>query len=343
MKLLSFSHFRSLLALTVVVALQAQERTLVPGAPGNIPASPQDPSNVEFAIVRQASSEMRLIDRQQKVLFVKSPAANAREAVANLLLSDVGLTLITMALAPQMRMWNPYMNDVLRKGVNLGRGVLVGHGTDTRGFEYDTLAGTTADVTLREGNAEFLIPMKNYLPSADFDISRVQPVLIRLEPRDRDKARVIASRQVLLKENKTGRFDLKPTVAREESKVDQRRVDADVERLPGNVFKLTPKEPLQAGEFALVFRTAAEKGPYTQNVALRPTPIFATSNTPAQRSGLLGAFGGHSSAQPKSEASASPFGMLRRGKTATGPSAATPAAQPGMAGFLAWDFRVVKQ
>ena len=63
-------------------------------------------------------------------------------------LSDAGLTLITMALAPQMRMWNPYMNDSIRKGIDLGKGMLVGHGSDTKGFEYDTLPGATADVTL---------------------------------------------------------------------------------------------------------------------------------------------------------------------------------------------------
>ena len=159
----------------------------------------------------------------------------------------------------------------------------------------------------------------------------MQPVLIRLESRNRDKARVIASRQVVLKENKTSRFDLKPTVVREESNVDQRVVDADVERLPGNVFKLTPKESLQAGEFALVFRTAAAKGTYTQNVALRPTTLLALSNPVAQPSGLA-----------RSQASVSPFGMLRHGRGASGSSAATPAALPGMAGFLAWDFRVVK-
>ena len=72
--------------------------------------------------------------------------------------------------------------------------MLVGHGSDTKGFEYDTLPGATAEVTLKEGNAEFLVPMNNYVPSADFDVARVQPVLVRLELRDRDNVRLIASR-----------------------------------------------------------------------------------------------------------------------------------------------------
>lgn len=130
----------------------------------------------EFPVVRQGTApEIKLTDRPQKVLFVKSQATTAKAAIANLLLTDVGLNLITMALAPQMRMWNPYMNDSIRKGIDLGKGVLVGHGTDTKGFEYDTLPGTTAEVTLKEGNAEFLVPMNSYLPSADFDAAGVQP------------------------------------------------------------------------------------------------------------------------------------------------------------------------
>src|ERR1017187_9922306 len=93
-------------------------------------ASSQDSPALEFAVVRQGASQTRLADRPQKVLFVKSQATNARAAIGNLLLSDVGLTLITMALAPQLRMWNPYMNDSIRKGIDLGKGMLIGHGSD---------------------------------------------------------------------------------------------------------------------------------------------------------------------------------------------------------------------
>src|ERR1022692_4487450 len=127
-------------------------------------ASSQDSPALEFAVVRQGASQTRLTDRPQKVLFVKSQATDAKAAIGNLLLSDVGLTLITKALAPQLRMWNPYMNDSIRKGIDLGKGMLIGHGSDTKGFEYDTLPGATAAVTLKEGTAEFLVPMNTYVP-----------------------------------------------------------------------------------------------------------------------------------------------------------------------------------
>ena len=88
---------------------------------GNADSS-QDSAALAFAVVRQGASQTRLTDRPQKVLFVKSQATSAKEAIGNLLLSDVGLNLITMALAPQMRMWNPYMNDSIRKGIDPRQG-----------------------------------------------------------------------------------------------------------------------------------------------------------------------------------------------------------------------------
>ena len=287
-----------------------------------------------FPIVRQGTRpDIKLTDRVQTVVFVKSQATDAKTAIANLLLSDAGLSLITMALAPQMKMWNPYMNDGIRKGVDLGKGMLVGHGSDTKGFEYDTLPGDTADATLTEGAAEFLLPVKNYLPAADFDLSTIQPVLLKLEPRERDRARLLTSRQVELKQNKKGRFDIKPTVERLETSVDQNCVPASVDRLPGGVFKIVPNEPLLAGEYAIVFRTASSSGSNTQNVALKPAAQPAPTCGPGRSIPTAGSC-------PTS--STSPFSMLRGGFK---PAAATsaPVVQPGMAGFIAWDFRVVKQ
>jgi hypothetical protein len=135
-----------------------------PGPEVGNAASPQDSAALAFPIVRQGAFQTRLTDHPQKVLFVKSQATSAKEAIGNLLLSDVGLTLITMALAPQLRMWNPYLNDGIRKGVDLGKGVLVGHGSDTKGFEYDTLPGATAEVTLKEGSAALPFSVWNDAP-----------------------------------------------------------------------------------------------------------------------------------------------------------------------------------
>ena len=305
-------------------------------------ASSQDSPALEFAVVRQGPSfQTRLTDRPQKVLFVKSQATNARAAIGNLLLSDVGLNLITMALAPQMRMWNPYMNDSIRKGIDLGKGMLVGHGSDTKGFEYDTLPGATAEVTLKEGTAEFLVPMNNYVPSADFDAAGVQPILVKLEPRDRDNARLITSRQVILKQNKTGRFDLKPTVERQEAGIEQNLVPVSVERLPGNVFKVIPNAPLVAGEYGLVFRRASNTGDFVQNVPLRPTPP-TPADAIGQRSAMFGARAGSGTPPPQPVPSRSPFGMLGHASAPPASAQDPAAAQPGAAGFIAWDFRVLK-
>ena len=330
MKLCSFLSV-SLMAALLAHAAFAQQPT-AEAAAENIstaqgPFVPQD-----VPMVRQGTRpEITLTARVQRVVFVKSQAADAKTAIANLLLSDAGLSLITMALAPQMRMWNPYMNDGIRKGVDLGKGMLVGHGSDTKGFEFDTLQGDTADSTLTEGTAEFLLPVKNYLPAPDFDLSTIQPVLLKLEARERDHARLLTSRQVELKQNKTGRFDMKPTVERLETRVDQNCVPVRVDRLPESVFKVVPLEPLLAGEYAIVFRTASPSGSNTQNVALKPAA------QPAPASGLADSTPAGPNSRPAS--SMSPFGRLRGGfKPAA--TAGAPVVQPGMAGFIAWDFRV---
>jgi hypothetical protein len=334
------SLFPAILCVSLTIPVPAQQIVGDPGPQVGNAASSQDSGALEFAVFRQSASQTRLMDRPQKVLFVKSQATNARAAIGNLLLSDVGLNLITMALAPQMRMWNPYMNDSIRKGIDLGKGMLVGHGTDTKGFEYDTLPGATAEVTLKEGNAEFLVPMNNYVPSADFDAARIQPILVKLEPRDRDNARLITSRQVILKQNKTGRFDLKLTVERQETGVEQNLVLVSVERLPGNVFKVIPNAPLVAGEYALVFRRASDTGDSVQNVPLRPTPPTPADSI-GQRSAMFGAMAGSGTPQAGPTPSRSPFGMPRH-TSAPAASAQNPAvAQPGTAGFIAWDFRVL--
>jgi hypothetical protein len=331
----------TLMALTIPAFAQPR-RIVAPAAPQsvgdpgpqvvNAAAAPQQTPGVDFAVARQGSAfQAKLVDRPQKVVFVKSQAATAKAAIGNLLLSDVGLNLITMAIAPQMGMWNPYMNDSIRKGVDLGKGMLVGHGTETKGFEYDTLPGATAEVTLKEGSAEFLVPMNQYLPSANFDVASVEPVLVKLEPRDKDNARLITSRQVLIKQNKTSRFDMKPTVERHETSIEQNVVPITIEFLPGNVVKITPYEPLVTGEYGLVFRKASETGELVQNVPLRATP----SAVPAMP--------GIPSAQGQTSAR-SALGMLRNAAAPTAAGAVQSAGvpQPITAGFIAWDFRVLK-
>lgn len=295
-----------------------------PAAPAPVPA------NLDHALVRQGVASVPLADRPQKVVFVKTDSGNARDAIADLLLSDVGLSLITMGLAPQMKMWNPYFGDTLSKVTTLGKGVLRSRGADTKGFEYDMLPGTTADVTLREGKPELLIPMKNYLASADVDLAGVQPVLLKLETREKDQGRLLSARQVLLKETKKGRFDFKPTVDRQELGLEQNAVPVEVQLTADYVYRITPKQDLRPGEYALVFRKRVNSGAFTADLPLKPTPA------PPQQQGMMLPDMMTPPARPQG-----PVGFLRRPKAMQSPETAQGQQAP-MAGFLAWDFRILK-
>jgi hypothetical protein len=286
------------------------------------PAPPPVPAGLDRALVRQGAASFSLPDRPQKVVFVKSQSDSAKEVIANLLLSDVGLSLLTMGLAPQMKMWNPYFGDTLSKATALGKGLLHSRGADTKGFEYDTLPGTTADVTLAAGRPELLIPMNTYLASADVDLASVQPVLLKLETREKDQARLLSSRQVLLKETKKGRFDFKPTVERQELGVEQNAIPVDVELTAEHVYRVTPKQDLGPGEYALVLRRRADPGAFSADLPLKPTPA------PVERAGMMPA------AQPPTRR-----GLLGL-SSPTLPSQTAP--QAPMAGFLAFDFRVLQ-
>jgi hypothetical protein len=63
-------------------------------------ALPETPLTTVTA--RQGASMFPLRDKPQSVLFVKSEAGTAKEAVVNLVLGDVGIQLITMGLTPMI-------------------------------------------------------------------------------------------------------------------------------------------------------------------------------------------------------------------------------------------------
>jgi hypothetical protein len=168
---------------------------------------------LETVTARQGAMFFPLSDKPQAVLFVKSEAGNAKEAIVNVVLGDVGIQLLTMGLTPMMP-WNPYLGDTLKQAAKLGKTVLLNRSGDTKGFEIETLTGSTADVTLKEGKVEFLIPVNRYIPSADMDPSTIEPVVLRMQPRDNEQRRVLSGRKILLKETKKGRFDLKPATER---------------------------------------------------------------------------------------------------------------------------------
>lgn len=302
-----------------------------PAAP---PGPPPIPANLESAIVRQGENSQPLSEHPQKVMFVKSDAASPNEAVATMLIMQVGLPLLTMGMSSQMGMWNPYMGETFAKAANLGKGLLRGRGSDTKGFEFDMLPGVSASLTLKEGTPEFLVPLNRYLTSANVDLAEWEPVLLRLETRDKDQARLLSSRQVLLKETKKGRFDMKPTVERQESKVQQTRIAANVQRAEGNTYSITPVEPLQAGEYALVFRKKSATGDYTTNVPLRVASPPPAENDP---------FGLSPSGEPGAPSKGGLGGLMGRRQGGQPPSNPLQPQQPEqqMTGFVAWDFRVM--
>lgn len=312
----------------------------VPAAPP--PPPPEAPLTTVTA--RQGASTFPLSDKPQSVLFIKSEAGTVKEAVVNVVLSDAGIQLITMGLSPMLG-WNPYMGDVINKAAKIGKGLLLNKNGTTKGFEVETLPGSTAEATLKEGNAELLIPLNLYIPSADMDPGSIEPVVLRLQPRDNEQRRVISSRKVVLKEVKKGRLDLKPTTDRAESDVEQSLVPVTVERMPNGVIRITTNEELRRGEYALVFRKKDASNVYTANVPLRSTPKQASAPdesfpgmTPEQAAAMQQM---QQSQAQQNQPRGGIFGGLGRRPPAP-PPAQAPGADAGGAGFLAWDFRVLQ-
>jgi hypothetical protein len=319
-------------------------------------ASPETPLTTVTA--RQGASTFPLSDKPQSVLFVKSEAGTAKEAVVNVVLGDVGIKLITMGLSPMMG-WNPYLGDTINKMAKLGKGLLLNKDGATKGFEIETLTGSTADVTLKEGKVELLIPLNRYISSADMDPSAIEPVVLRTQPRDNEQRRVLSGRKVILKQTKKGRFDLKPATDRVESDVEQSLVPITVARMPNGVIKITTDEDLTRGEYALVFRKKDASSAYTANVPLKATPGQASA--PANSSPPAGAFPGMTpemmgqmtpeqmaamqQAQQGQVQPAQPrggmFGGLMGRRAPAAPPTQAPGSDAAVAGFLAWDFRVL--
>jgi hypothetical protein len=312
-----------------------------------IPAAPPRPAQLDTVTARQGVAFFPLSDKPQAVLFVKSEAGSAKDAIVNVVLSDVGIQLITMGLTPMMP-WNPYLGDAISKAAKLGKNLLLNKNGDTKGFEIETLTGSTADVTLKEGTVEFLVPVNRYIPSADMDPSTIEPVVLRLQPRDNEQRRLLCNRKVVLKQTKTGRFDLKPTTDRVESNVEQALVPITVERMPEGVIRITTNEDLKRGEYALVFRKKDASGAYTANVPLKPAPRQPSASAEAApNAGFPGMTPEQVQLMQQQQAQAqtppprgSMFGLGRRAPAA--PPAPPPAAAASDAGFLAWDFRILQ-
>jgi hypothetical protein len=321
---------------SVAPAVASNPEPPAASAPPAPPAPPPIPANLENAVVRQGETSLPLTERPQKVMFVKSDAADPKAAIADLLITQVGLPLLTMGMSSQMGMWNPYMNEAFTKAINIGKGMVLGRGSDTQGFEFDMLPGTSSALTIKSGPAEFLLPLNRYLASANVDLAEWQPVLLRLETRDKDQARVLSSRHVRLKQVKKGRFDMKPTMERQESEVQQTNIPVNIRRVEGNIYSIAPLEPLTAGEYAIVFRGKAPAGSYTTNVPLRVvSPPPAVENDP---------YAMPQGGKPGMPSGGLMGGLMGRRQSAPSPMMNSLNPQPPkqqMTGFIAWDFRVL--
>jgi hypothetical protein len=273
--------------------------------------------------IRYGDSTSTLNPVAQRITFVKSDSEDPKAAIANTLITQVGFNLLTMGVGSQMLRWNPYMGEAFSQFTNIGKGLFTGHGTDVKGFEYDSLPGLAAPLTIKPQPLDILMPLEPFRPTADFSADHVQPVLLRLQVRLDDEVRLMAAHQVVIKQEKKGRFDLKPKSERQESNIEERAIATQIERQPGNILHITTSTPLDPGEYALVLRTKNDKGAATQNVALKAAaapPAQPATPPPPQRRGL--------------------FGVAKVNNTPQMPPAPPP-GEPAV-GFVAWDFRVVQ-
>jgi hypothetical protein len=292
------------------------------GVPKTLAPVPEAVPRNDVVAQHASGAEVVLQRRVQNATFVKSDKTDARAVIANLLLSDVGISLLTAGLSQQMKMWNPYMGDTLARATQLGRGLLAGSKAETRGFEYETLPGVAATATVHPGKLSIAIPAHS-IPNVQ---QAVIPVLLKLEAREKDGARILASRQVVIRQIKQGRFDMSPTVERQEVAVQEATVAVDVERLPDGNLRVQTKEHLAPGEYALVLRLPGHSGAPTSNVAL---PVST-----AEVASLFSAFAGQSRMSGLGG-----FGRMLGGKP---PNTGDEMRNTPSSAFIAWDFRVVQ-
>jgi hypothetical protein len=155
------------------------------------------------------------------------------------------------------------------KAARFGKSLLSRHGSEFEQVEFDALAGATADVSFRAGNLEIVVPLNQYVTSAQALPEDVRPVILKLDVDPKRQVRILAARHIVLKKDKKGQFDFKPAVERSETGVDEFVIPSSFERLPENVYRIRTTEPLAAAEYALIFRTKAKDGNFTGNVALK--------------------------------------------------------------------------
>jgi hypothetical protein len=250
--------------LPLIVLLNAT--ALIGGIARNIPAETRETAVAEQAVIRQAPHvETLLTDTPQRTATV-----NHVKGTKTLALESLGKTGAGMMAGPAANLAMPYAETGALKLGHVGRGLISGHGTDTKRVEFDVLPGTTAGVSVNPGKIEIVVPLNRYLLSAQ-SIENVRPVLLKLDVSAKDQVRIITARHIDLKQTKKNRFDLKPAVDRMEESIDETELAVSFERLAGNVYRIVNTDTLAVGEYAVVFRTKGESGHYTANVALKTT------------------------------------------------------------------------
>ena len=75
-------------------------------------------------------------------------------------------------------------------------------------------------MSLRPGNVTILVPLNQYISSAQVLAGDIRPVILKLDVDLKSQMRILAARRIDLKQDKKRRFDLKPAVE---------RIEADVE------------------------------------------------------------------------------------------------------------------
>jgi hypothetical protein len=232
------------------------------------------PKLPDRAIIRQAPGvEALLSDSAQRVILLKGGAASAKAVFALETATQAGAAIV----GGPARLAVPYVAEGATKAAHVGKTLVTGHGSDVKYIELDALPGTTAATSLRTGNVEILVPLNEYIPSADAVMDDIRPVLLRLTSM-KDQVRLLAARQIELRSQKRGRFHVRSPIERIEVEVEENVVPASFERLADNVYRIWT-QPLTVGEYALVFRMKAATGRYTTNVALR-SAIRAASSGP---------------------------------------------------------------
>jgi hypothetical protein len=219
----------------------------------------------EHAIARQAPRTETLLTGRPLV----SVSINQSKGSKTIALESLGKTGAAVVGGPVAGAAAPYIEAGAAKAAHFGKSLISRHGGEFEQVAFDALAGATADVSFQIGTLEIVVPLNQYVTTAQALPEEVRPVILKLDVDLKHQVRILAARHIVVKKDKKGRFDFKPAVERSETELDEFVIPSSFERLPENVYRIRTTEPLAAGEYALVFRTKAKDGNFTDNVALK--------------------------------------------------------------------------